>query len=72
MFIDKSRYKETIRVGIMDKRFEDGTWKKKPVRQIGTAKSELDLKFVTEKAKEALFEMEHKDQLTSNFPAKPT
>lgn len=54
----------------MDKRFEDGTWKKKLVRHIGTAKSELDLKLLDEKAKEALFELKHKNQLTLEFPSK--
>ena len=68
MFIDRSRYKETIRVRIMDKRFEDGIWKKKLVRHIGTAKSELDLRFLNEKAKEVLFELKHKNQLALEFP----
>ena len=68
VFIDKSRYKETIRVRIMDKQFEDGVWKKKLIRHIGTAKSELDLKFLNENAKEVLYELKHKNQLALEFP----
>ena len=68
VFIDKSRYKETIRIRIMDKQFEDGVRKKKLIRHIGTAKSELDLKFLNEKAKEVLYELKHKNQLALEFP----
>lgn len=53
----------------MVKRLEDGVWKKKLVRHIGTAKSESDLKFLNEKAKEVLFELKHKNQLVLEFPS---
>lgn len=53
----------------MDKRFEDEAWKKKLICHIGTAKSELDLKFLNQKAKEVLRELKHKNQLTLEFPS---
>ena len=67
MFIDKSRYRGTTRVRIMDQRLEDGKWKKKLVTHVGTARSESDLKVLIEKAKETLNELRYKDQLMLDF-----
>ena len=53
----------------MDKKVENGVWKKKLIRHIGTAKSELDLKFLDQKAKEVLRELKHKNQLELKFPS---
>ena len=53
----------------MDKQLENGVWKKKLIRHIGTAKSELDLKFLDQKAKEVLHELKHKNQLELEFPS---
>ncbi len=53
----------------MDKQVENGVWKKKLIRHIGTAKSELDLKFFDQKAKEVLHELKHKNQLELEFPS---
>lgn len=55
MFIDKSKYRDTTRVRIMDKRLENGIWQKKLIRHVGTAKSDIDLVVLLEKAKDALW-----------------
>ena len=55
----------------MDKQVENGVWKKKLIRHIGTAKSELDLKFLNQKAKEVLHELKPKNQLALNSLFKP-
>lgn len=60
MFIDKSKYRDTTRVRIMDKRLENGIWQKKLIRHVVTAKSDVDLMVLLDKAKDALFELEHK------------
>lgn len=67
MFIDKSRYRGTTRVRIMDQRLENGKWKKKLVTHVGTARSDSDLKVLIEKAKETLNELRHKDQMMLDF-----
>lgn len=63
MFIEKSRYRSTVRVRIMEKELEGGIWKRRLIRHVGTAKSELDLGVLMQRAKEMLFQMERPGQL---------
>ncbi len=68
MYFEKSKLGATTRVRIVEKQRENGVWKKRLIRHIGTAKSDTDLEFLMEKAKEALLELKHKDQLRLPFP----
>lgn len=72
MFLEKSRLGSKTRVRIVEKQLVEGRWKKILVRHIGVAKSDSDLQFLIAKAKEALFELEHKDQLDLPFPTSST
>ena len=67
MYLEKSKLGSTTRVRIVEKRLENGVWKKKLVAHVGTAKSDTDLEFLMEKAKETLLELKNKDQLTLPF-----
>ncbi len=51
----------------MDKELTDGVWKKKLIRHVGTAKSDLDLAVLMQKAKEMLFQLERPGQLDLEF-----
>ena len=51
----------------MDKELADGVWKKKLIRHVGTAKSDLDLAVLMQKAKEMLFQLERPGQLDLEF-----
>lgn len=68
MFLEKSKFGSSTRVRIVEKQFENGKWKKKLIRHIGTTKSDIDLEFLTSKAKETLDELKNKDQLRLSFP----
>lgn len=39
----------------MDKQFRDGAWEKRLIRHMGTARSDLDLEFLNEKAQKKAF-----------------
>ncbi|TAN25966.1 MAG: IS1634 family transposase, partial [Actinomycetota bacterium] len=67
MFIEKSKYLSTIRVRIMDKELTDGVWKKKLIRHVGTARSDLDLAVLMQKAQEMLFQLERPGQFNLEF-----
>lgn len=63
MFIEKSKYLSTTHVRIVGKELVGGVWKKKLIRRVGTAKSELDLIVLMQSAKEILFQLERLGQL---------
>jgi len=50
VFIEKSKYLSSTRVRIMDKELTDGVGKKKLIRHVGTARSDLDLAGLMKKA----------------------
>ena len=68
MFLEKSKFGSSTRVRIVEKQFEGGKWKKKLICHIDTAKSDIDLEFLTSKAKETLDELKNKDQWDFHFP----
>ena len=68
MFIEKSKYLSTTRVRIMEQELENGVWKRKLVRHIGTAKSDLDLSLLMERAKQTLDQLERPNQLRFPVP----
>ena len=51
----------------MEQELVDGVWKRKLVRHIGTAKSDLELEILTRKAKEILDELKRPNQLRIPF-----
>lgn len=69
MFIEKSKYLATTRVRIMEQELVNGVWKRKLIRHIGTAKSDLDLKLLMESAKQTLDQLERPNQLRFPFPS---
>ena len=69
MFVEKSKYLSTTRVRIMEQELVNGVWKRKLVRHIGTAKSDLDLKLLMERAKQTLDQLERPNQLRFPFPS---
>lgn len=67
VFIEKSKYLSTTRVRIMEKELVDGVWKKRLIRHVGTAKSDLDLIVLMQRAKEIVFQLERPGQLELGF-----
>ena len=52
----------------MEQELENGVWKRKLVRHIGTAKSDLDLSLLMERAKQTLDQLERPNQLRFPVP----
>lgn len=53
----------------MEQELVNGVWKRKLIRHIGTAKSDLDLSLLMERAKQTLDQLERPNQLRFPFPS---
>ena len=69
VFVEKSKYLSTTRVRIMEQELVNGVCRRKLIRHIGTAKPDLDLKLLMERAKETLDQPERPNQLRFPFPS---
>jgi transposase len=62
VYIEKSKYRGSVRVRLVKKVNYGGKWYKELVQHIGTASHDLDVALLVEKAKTIKEELEHKDQ----------
>lgn len=69
MFIEKSRYRDTIRVRISEQVFSESKWRRKVLCHIGTAKNDVELAVLLDQAQIKLDEMERGNQLMLPFEA---
>lgn len=74
MYIEKSRYRQSLRVRIVCKVLVSGAWKKQIIQHIGTARHELDIALLTTHAEQVLAELRRGEQLALSFvpPQKPS
>lgn len=63
MYIEKSRYRASVRVRIVQKVFVSGVWKKQLVAHIGSAAHPLDIEVLLAQAKQTLADLRLGDQL---------
>ena len=67
MFIEQSFFRETTRIRVMEQVNVDGTWKRKLVRHIGTARDELEKELLVTRAREFVDTQRHPGQLFLKF-----
>ena len=64
MHIEKSKYRTSTRVRIVQKVLVSGVWKKQLVKHIGTARHELDIAVLVSQAEQTLTTLRQGEQLT--------
>lgn len=71
MYIEKSRYRTSTRIRIVQKVLVAGVWKKQLITHIGAAQHELDINVLLAKAEQTLAELHRGKQLALKLTADP-
>jgi transposase len=71
MYIEKSRYRSSVRVRIVQKVLVSGVWKKQLVAHVGSAAHPLDIEVLLIQAKQTLADLRLGDQLALGLTKEP-